>query len=144
MTPTTASKNASASGRWARSCSFTSSRHAARTATRERPVVLRPDLPRDRWAREVSDRRRVAITANLTPAPPAPWVSDASPAHTACGPLTHRAFGAYRAEPGGSPGQLQRGDVPAVYGVHLAGDPARGVAAQQRHEGGRLTRLPHP
>src|SRR5437016_1731448 len=122
MSPATASRIAIASGRWARSCSLRSSRQAARTATRERPVVLRPDLPFDRRAREVFDRRRVAMPAKLTPAPPATVVSpDASETHTSCGPGTHRP-GARAPAPPTSEGR----DVAAVDGVHLAGDPAGG------------------
>ena len=42
MTPTTDRRIASASDRWPWSCSFRSSRHAARTATRDLPRALRP------------------------------------------------------------------------------------------------------
>src|SRR3954467_12437526 len=131
IAPSTASTIASASGRWARSWSLTSSRQADRTATRPRPDLV---LRLDRWAREDLDRRRVAIPTNVTPAPPAPVVSppgrgDASQTHTVCGPGTQRG--------------LERADVAAVDGIHLAGDPARGVAAEQGHERRRVLRLPH-
>src|SRR5690242_8210799 len=96
ITPTTPNRIARASGRCARSWSLTSSRQAARTATRLRPVVLRPDLPFDRRAREVFDRRRVAMVSNLTPAPPATAVlPDASLDHTLCGPETLRGSAAW-------------------------------------------------